>query len=326
VLKFIGKKLLQIIPVIIGISTLVFFVMRLIPGDPAAVLLGDNATIEEVARIRAVLGLDKNIFVQYLSFLKSLLTLNLGRSIFQQAPVIDVIARSFPATLELTVSAMIITLIISLPLGILSAVKQNSPVDYVGMIFAQIGISMPVFWIGLLMILAFSVKLQILPSFGRGLAITKCISELFTTGSARSLADSLKKLVMPATSLGIMGAALVSRMIRSTMLEVLESDYVRTARAKGTKEFAVIIKHAFRNALLPVVTVVGMQFGAMLGGSIVTETVFAWPGMGRVIVNAISQRDFPLVQGGVIFFALVFALINLSVDVLYMVIDPKIRQ
>ena len=254
------------------------------------------------------------------------MTFDLGRSIFLQRPVINIIMESFPATLELTITAIIITLLISLPLGILSAVKQNSPVDYVGMIFAQIGISMPVFWIGLLLILTFSVNLQILPSFGRGMALGRCIAELFATGSAVPLIESLRRLIMPAMSLGIMGAALVSRMIRSTMLEVLESDYVRTARAKGTKEFAVIIKHAFRNALLPVVTVVGMQFGTMLGGSIVTETVFAWPGMGRVVVAAISQRDFPMVQGGVIFFAFVFAMINLMVDMLYMVIDPKIRQ
>ena len=325
-LKLIGKKVLNIIPVLFGIVTLVFFIMRLIPGDPAAVLLGDNATIDEVARIRALLGLDRNIFIQYLSYLRSLLSLDLGRSIFQSLPVIDVIMGSFPATLELSLAAMVITLVISLPLGILSAVKQNSPVDYIGMIFAQIGISMPVFWIGLLLILAFSVNLQILPSFGRGLPITRCIVELFTTGSARSLIESLRRLLMPAVSLGIMGSALVSRMIRSTMLEVLESDYVRTARAKGTKENAVIIKHAFRNALLPVVTVVGLQFGSLLGGSIVTETVFAWPGIGRVIVTAISQRDFPLVQGGVICFALAFAIINLLVDMLYMVINPKIRH
>lgn len=322
--KYIIHRILQMIPVIFGITILVFFIMRVIPGDPAMVLLGQDATIEEMGKIRETLGLNENIFIQLLKYLQNMLTLNFGDSIFLGEPVLEIIKESFPATIELTVMAMIISLIISIPLGIISAVKQNTPIDYIGMIFAQIGISMPVFWTGALLILAFSIKLGWLPSFGRGEPILDGFKLFFTTGSAEILIYSIKKMILPAFSLGIMGAALISRMIRSTMLEVLESDYIRTARAKGTTEFKVIMKHAFRNALLPVVTIIGLQLGSLLGGAIITETVFAWPGIGRIIVTAISQRDYPLVQGGVIIIALSFTLINLMVDLLYVIINPKI--
>ncbi|MHB1391711.1 MAG: ABC transporter permease [Clostridia bacterium] len=324
--KYVFNRILQIIPVVFGIAVLVFFIMRLIPGDPAMVMLGQDATPEDIARIRSILGLDRNIFVQLLAYLKNMLTLDFGNSIFLRQPVMEVIKTSFPATIELSVTALIISLIIAVPLGIISAVKQNSWIDYTSMAFAQIGISMPVFWIGVLLILLFSVELGWLPSFGRGESIIEGLKVLMTTGSGNVLLTSLRKLILPATSLGIMGSAMISRMIRSTMLEVLDSDYIRTARAKGTPERKVIMKHAFRNALLPVVTIVGLQFGTLLGGSIITESVFAWPGIGRIIVTAISQRDFPMVQGGVIFLATTFAVINLLVDVLYVVINPKIRH
>ncbi|HYF82174.1 MAG TPA: ABC transporter permease [Clostridia bacterium] len=324
--KYVFNRILQIIPVVFGITVLVFFIMRLIPGDPAMVMLGQDATPEDIARIRSILGLDRNIFVQLLSYLKNMLTLDFGNSIFLRQPVMEVIKTSFPATIELSVTALIISLIIAVPLGIISAVKQNTWIDYTSMAFAQIGISMPVFWIGVLLILLFSVELGWLPSFGRGESIIEGLKVLVTTGSGNVLLTSLRKLILPATSLGIMGSAMISRMIRSTMLEVLDSDYIRTARAKGTAERKVIMKHAFRNALLPVVTIVGLQFGTLLGGSIITESVFAWPGIGRIIVTAISQRDFPMVQGGVIFLATTFAVINLLVDVLYVVINPKIRH
>ncbi|KUO73176.1 MAG: peptide ABC transporter permease [Clostridia bacterium BRH_c25] len=324
--KYVFNRILQIIPVVLGITVLVFFIMRMIPGDPAMVMLGQDATPEDIARIRAILGLDRNIFVQLFSYIKNMLMLDFGNSIFLRQPVLEVIKASFPATIELAVTALIISLIIAVPLGIISAVKQNSWVDYTSMAFAQLGISMPVFWTGVLLILLFSVKLGWLPSFGRGESIIEGLKVLVTTGSGEVLLASLKKLILPAASLGIMGSAMISRMIRSTMLEVLDSDYVRTARAKGTVERKVIMKHAFRNALLPVVTIVGLQFGTLLGGSIITESVFAWPGIGRIIVTAISQRDFPLVQGGVIFLATTFAVMNLLVDVLYVVINPKIRH
>lgn len=324
--KFVLKRILQIIPVILGITILVFFIMKMIPGDPAMVMLGQDATPEDIAILRTKLGLDENIFVQLINYIKNMLMLDLGDSIFQKESVAGIIKKTFPATLELSLLALLISVIIAVPLGIISAVKQNSWIDYMGMVIAQIGNSMPVFWLGVLLILLFSVKLGWLPSFGRGEPITEGISILLKSGSGKVLLASLKKIILPASTLGIMGSAMISRMIRSTMLEVLDSDYVRTARAKGTLEYKVIINHAFRNALLPVVTIVGLQFGNLLGGSIITESVFAWPGIGRVIVSAISQRDYPLVQGGVIFLAGTFAVINLLVDVLYFFLNPKIRQ
>ncbi len=324
--KFVFNRILQIIPVVFGITILVFFIMRLIPGDPAMVMLGQDATPEDIARLRSILGLDRSIFVQLFSYLKNMLFLDFGDSIFLKQPVFEVIKGSFPATIELAVTSLIISLLIAVPLGVISAVKQNTWIDYTSMAFAQIGISMPVFWIGVLLILLFSVELGWLPSFGRGEAISEGFKVLLTTGSAEVLLASLKKIILPAASLGIMGSAMISRMIRSTMLEVLDSDYIRTARAKGTAERKVIMRHAFRNALLPVITIVGLQFGNLLGGSIITESVFAWPGIGRVIITAISQRDFPLVQGGVILLAITFAVINLLVDLLYVVLNPKIRH
>ena len=323
-LKYLIKRILLVIPVMLGITVLVFFIIRLIPGDPAMIFLGQDATPEEIIRIRELLGLDQSIFVQLFIYLRNLLMLDLGDSIFLGDSVFNIVIGGFGATIELAVAALIISLLIAVPLGIISAVKQNTWIDYIGMIFAQLGNSMPVFWIGMLLILSLSVNLGILPSFGRGDPLTDGFIALFS-GNPTMLVESLRRLIMPAFSLGIMGAALISRMIRSAMLEVLESDYIRTARAKGTVEYKVIIKHAFRNALLPVVTIVGLQFGFLLGGSIVTETVFAWPGLGRIIVSAISQRDFPVVQGGVILIAFSFAFINLLVDMLYAVINPKIR-
>lgn len=324
--KFVCNRILQIIPVVFGITILVFFIMRLIPGDPAMVMLGQDATPEDIARLRAILGLDRSISVQLFSYLKNMLFLDFGDSIFLKQPVFEVIKGSFPATIELAVTSLIISLLIAVPLGVISAVKQNTWIDYTSMAFAQIGISMPVFWIGVLLILLFSVELGWLPSFGRGEPISEGFKVLLTTGSADVLLASFKKIILPAASLGIMGSAMISRMIRSTMLEVLDSDYIRTARAKGTAERKVIMRHAFRNALLPVITIVGLQFGNLLGGSIITESVFAWPGIGRVIITAISQRDFPLVQGGVILLAITFAVINLLVDLLYVVLNPKIRH
>jgi len=288
------------------------------------IFLGQDATPEEITRIRELWGLDRNILVQLGIYLRSLLVLDFGQSIFMGDSVVNIIFEGFGATIELAVASLIISLIIAIPLGIISAVKQNRWIDHISMAFAQLGISMPVFWTGILLILLFSVNLGWLPSFGRGVSLWSGFMMLLG-GDSAPIIESIRRLAMPAFSLGFMGAALISRMIRSSMLEVLEADYIRTARAKGTIEFKVIIKHAFRNALLPVVTIVGLQFGFLLGGSIVTETVFAWPGLGRIIVNAISMRDFPVVQGGVILIAVSFALINLCVDILYAIINPRIR-
>lgn len=324
--KYLLKRLLYLIPVLLGITLIVFFMLHMIPGDPAMVLLGQDANPEDIARLREILGLNQNIFVQLFNYIKQVLSFDLGTSIFQHEPVIKLIRETFPATLELAVVSLIISLVIAVPLGVVSAIKQNTWIDYISMVFAQLGISMPVFWLGVLLILKFSVNLGLLPSFGRGEPISEGIKILLLQGDWTILAESLKHIIMPAASLGVMGSALISRMIRSTMLEVLDMDYIRTARAKGTAEFKVIMQHAFRNAALPVITIVGLQFGNLLGGAIVTESVFAWPGVGRLIVTAISQRDFPVVQGTVLVIAASFALVNLIVDLLYAVINPRISH
>ncbi|PWW31295.1 peptide/nickel transport system permease protein [Cytobacillus oceanisediminis] len=323
---FIVKRFFQFIPVLLGISILVFFLLHLIPGDPALTLLGQDATKEDLERLRNVLGLNEPLYIQLMVFLKNLFQGDLGISIFQDTPVITLISNHLPATLELAVVAMIIALLIAIPLGIISAVKQFSWLDYGSMFFAQIGVSMPVFWMGLLLIIGFSVNLNILPSFGRGEPLLDAFLQTIQTGNLFYLVDSLQHIILPAFTLGVMSAALITRMVRSAMLEVLKEDYIRTAEAKGVRGIVVIIKHAFRNALIPVVTIVGLQFGNLLGGAIVTETVFAWPGIGRLVITAISQRDFPVVQGCVLMIALIFALINLIVDILYAIINPKIQQ
>ncbi|MDN4075362.1 ABC transporter permease [Fictibacillus terranigra] len=323
---YIIKRLFQFIPVLLGISILVFFLLHLIPGDPALTLLGQDASKEDLARLRNVLGLNEPLWIQLFVFLKNLLQGDLGNSIFQDVPVLNLIFDHLPATLELALLSLIIALIISIPLGILSAVKQFSWLDYSSMFFAQLGISMPVFWMGLLLIIGFSVNLNVLPSFGRGDPIFEATIDTIQTGNLYFIIDSFKHLLLPAFTLGLMSAALITRMVRSAMLEVLKEDYVRTAEAKGVKGYIIILKHVFRNALIPVVTIVGLQFGNLLGGAIVTETVFGWPGIGRLVITAISQRDFPVVQGCVLIIALLFALINLVVDILYAIINPKIQH
>lgn len=324
--KYIIKRLLYVIPVSLGVLIVIFCLLRAMPGDFTYALLGQEATPEDIARVRAQYGLDESIFVQLINYMKQLLTFNFGNSVIHKVPVMDLIKKAFPATLELSVMGLIWALIIAVPLGIISAVKQNSWFDNLSMIFAQVGISMPVFWMGLLMILQFSVKWQILPSFGRGDPLLPALIAGFTTGNFSAFVLSFKKILMPSFALGIMGAAMISRMIRSTMLEVLDMDYIRTARAKGTREFRVVMKHAFRNALPPVITIVALQFGSMLGGSIVTETVFSWPGIGQIIVSAILARDYPVVQASVFLIAIMFVIINLIVDLLYAVINPKITE
>ena len=324
--KYILKRLLYVLPVALGVLIFIFVLLRAMPGDFTSAMLGPEATPEDIARIRAQYGLDDSILVQLGRYLKQLLTFNFGDSVIYKMPVIDMIKTAFPATLELTILGMIWAILIAVPLGIISAVKQNSWIDNIAMVLAQMGISMPVFWMGLLMILLFSVRLGWLPSFGRGDPLIPALIEGITTGKFKAFTTSFKKILMPSFALGIMSAAMISRMIRTTMLDVLDMDYIRTARAKGTGEFLVVMKHAFRNALPPVVTIVALQFGSMLGGSIVTETVFSWPGIGQVIVTAILNRDYPVVQASVFMIAMMFVLINLIVDLLYAVINPKISE
>lgn len=324
--KYIMKRLLYVIPTAFGVLVVIFVLLRSMPGDFTTALLGQDASLEDIERVREQYGLNQSIFVQFISYVKQLVTFNFGDSVIYNTPVIEMIKTAFPATLELSIMGLLWALIISVPLGIISAVKQNSWIDNASMVFAQIGISMPVFWMGLLMILLFSVRLNWLPSFGRGDPLLSALIEGITSGNFSSFARSFRKILMPSFALGIMGSAMISRMIRSTMLEVLDMDYIRTARAKGTREYKVVMRHAFRNALPPVITIVALQFGAMLGGSIVTETVFSWPGIGQIIVTAILNRDYPVVQAAVFLIAIMFVLINLVVDLLYVVINPKINE
>jgi peptide/nickel transport system permease protein len=323
-LRYLLHRLLLLVPVLLGITVLVFFLMHLIPGDPAVVLLGQDANPADIERLHRVLGLDEPLLVQLGRYLANVAEGDLGTSIFQSRPVTEIVFEALPATVELAVVALVIAALIGLPLGILAAVRQNSVFDYGAMLLAQLGVSMPVFWLGILAIVLFSVRLDLLPTFGRGEPLLSAIWTALTGGGVSDLRDSLEHLAMPAATLGFGAAALISRMVRAAVLEVLGQDYIRTARAKGLRERVVIIRHALRSALIPVVTIVGLQFGYLLGGAVITETVFAWPGAGRLMITAIGQRDFPLVQGAVLIFALLFSLVNLAVDLLYAWLNPQI--
>ena len=277
-----------------------------LPGDPVRMMLGESATPEAQAELRLELGLDDPFLVQYGRYIKNIVVhQDLGTSYSTRRPVLDEIMTVFPNTVKLATAAIIIAVILGTFLGIVSAVKQNSLLDNAVMVLALIGTSAPIFWIGILMIILFSVNLGWLPPSGFG---------------------SFKQLIMPALALGMQSTAVVARMTRSSMLEVIRQDFVKTARAKGQKESVVIMKHVFRNALIPVITVVGLQFGTLLGGAMLTEVVFSIPGVGRLMIEAIKQRDFPIVQGSVLFVAACFSLVNLAVDLLYAVVDPKVSK
>ncbi len=312
------------VPMLIGIVVIVFGLMHVIPGDPARVLLGDDATAEAVENLRRSLGLDRSLPVQLFDYFARLLTGDLGRSMFQSVSVAALIAQRLPATIELATAAIVISAALGIALGAVAAVRHRGVVDLGAMAFAQIGVSMPVFWLGILLMYVFAVELRWLPSVGRGESLFTGVVAL-ARGDFATLPRSLSHIALPALALGLTNAAIVSRLVRAAMLEVLTADYVRTARAKGVIEHRVVIRHALRNALVPVISIVGWQVGVLLGGSVLTETIFGWPGLGQLAVNAISQRDIPLVQGIVLSFAVLFALINLVVDVLYCVVDPRIR-
>jgi len=331
-LNYIVKRLLLLIPVLLGVSFLAFILIHLVPGDPAQVMLGERATPQALAQLRQNLGLNDPLYVQYLRFLGHILQGNFGRSIQTQDPVLDDLATHFPATLELTIAAMFIAVVFGITAGTIAAVRQYSIFDNVSMVGALVGVSMPIFWLGLLLIWIFAQVLGWLPPSSR-LSVTTdlhAITGLYVldallTGNFPALVDALKHLLLPSLALATIPLSIIARMTRSSMLEVLHQDYIRTARAKGLTENVVIFKHALKNAFLPVLTVMGLQFGSLLGGAVMTETIFSWPGIGRLMYNAILARDFPVVQGGILFIALLFVLINLLVDVLYKFFDPKIR-
>lgn len=309
------------IPVVLGVLTIVFITLRSIPGDPAAVFVGPDGTLADRQRVTAAMGLDKPIAVQYGIYVWRALQGDFGRSIFLRTEVSELIRQTFPATLELAVLAMLATVAIAIPLGVLAAVNANTIFDYVATFVSLIGVSMPIFWFGVLAILLFSLNLGWLPSFGRGPGLFPAIA----SGDPNMVVSALRYALLPAMTLAVTSVALVARLVRSSMLEILSLDYVRTARAKGAGERRVVLRHAFRNALLSVITILGLQFGTLLGGAVVTEIIFAWPGLGRLIVNAISQRDFPLIQGSVVLVAISISFMNLLVDLSYAWINPRIR-
>ena len=304
--KYILRRLLLLIPVILGVTFIVFTLMYITPGDPAEIMLGEDAPADEVDRLRVELGLDKSFFVQYGNFVKNAVFHgDLGKSYVTKRSVSKEIFERFPATLKLAAAAVFVSVGIGIPLGIISASKQYSVFDNVSMIFALVGVSMPNFWQGLLLIIFFSLHLRLLPASGF---------------------DGLKYMILPALTIGTSSAAIITRMTRSSMLEVIRQDYIITARAKGQKERKVINKHALGNALIPIITVVGLQFGHLLGGAVLTESIFAVPGVGRLMVDSIKCRDFPMVQGGVLYVAVCFCVVNILVDILYAFVDPRIRS
>jgi ABC-type dipeptide/oligopeptide/nickel transport system permease component len=324
--RYIVRRLVAMIPLLFGISVVIFTIIRLVPGDPIVIMIGvENATPDEVVRLRQVLGLDQPIPVQYLKFLRRVVTGDLGFSLASDEPVSRLIRERLPATVELTLAAIAVALAIAIPAGVISAVRKYTVVDTAGTVAALLGISMPNFWLGVMLIFLFALRLGWLPASGRPESLVGGLGTLLTTGDPSALGTAAAHLVLPAVTLGSALAAVITRLTRSAMLEVIGQDYIRTARAKGLPGPRVVLRHALRNALIPVVTVVGLEFGALLGGAVITETIFAWPGIGRLAIRSIFQRDFPVVQGVVLMIAVVRICANLAVDVLYAVIDPRIR-
>ncbi len=331
-LHYIGKRLLQLIPVLLGMTFLVFMIIRAIPGDPAQVILGQLASKEAIESLRASLGLDNPWYVQYFDYLFGLLQGDLGESMRTVKPVATDIWPYLAATFELAFFAILIAVVIGVNAGIISSWFQNSWFDYLAMVIALIGVSMPIFWLGLMEQWIFSVELQWLPPGGRDdardpvSAVTNLyVIDTIMNGRFDQLGDVLKHLILPSIALATIPMAIIARMTRSSMLEVMRADYVRTARAKGQKMFWVVYKHSLKNAIIPVLTVVGLQMGLLLGGAILTETIFGWPGIGRYIYDAIQYRDYPVIQSGILVVAFIFVMINLFVDILYGLIDPRIK-
>jgi len=310
--KYLIRRLLLAIPTLIGVSFFVFLSLRLVPGDPAIALAGELATPEIVAQVRADLGLDDPLHIQYLTYMGRMLQGDMGDSIRSGLPVLDEIELRLPRTLLLTFVSLIVAGMIGIPLGIAAATRPNSLLDTGSMIVALLGVSMPIFWLGLMLMILFAVLIPDWLNLSGPL--------LPPTGSG-----TWQHMVMPVTALAANSIALQARMTRSSMLEVLGQDYIRTARAKGQHERVVIYYHALRNAMLPIVTIIGLQFGTLLGGAVLTETVFSWPGIGRLLVDSIGYRDYPVIQGTVLVIAIGFVLTNILVDVLYAYLDPRIQ-
>ena len=329
---YIAKRIFHLTLILLGVSVLVFLMLRMIPGDPARLLLGEFATQEDLERLRGQMGLDRPYPVQYGIYLAGLLQGDLGNSLRNGAPVAEEIAPRLMATLELAVAAMLIASFAGIAAGVISSVKQFSAWDYGSMVLALVGVSMPIFWLGLMLMYLLAVMFPVMPMMGRiGMgnepdAVTGLmLVDTLMAGEFGDFIDALHHLVLPAVTLATVPMAIVARITRSAMLEVLNKDYVRTARAKGMSEAVVVLRHALRNAFLPIVTVLGLNLGLLLGGAVLTETIFSWPGLGRYVVDSLMARDYAAVQGCILVFAALMAVINLIVDLVYVLLDPRIR-
>lgn len=308
--KYVIKRLLMLIPVLLGVTFIVFFILNLSPGDPAAMILGDQASAEALEMKREELGLNDPLLLRYGRYIWDMVHGDLGVSYKNNISVWDQVMERFPNTAILAVAGILVALLIGIPTGIISAKKQYSAIDNCSMVLALIGVAMPNFWFGLLMVIIFALNLGWLPSQGMG----------------EGGIELLKSLVLPALTLGTGSAAMITRMTRSSMLEVIRQDYISTARSKGVSERNITYRHMLRNAMIPIVTAVGLQFGTLLGGAMLTETVFSWPGLGRLMVDSIKSKDIPMVLGSVIFLAIMFTVVNLIVDLIYAFIDPRIKS
>ena len=303
-LRYLVRRILLTVPVLLGVATLVFSLIHLVPGDPAQAMLGDGASPQDIAELRTSLGLDRPLLEQYVTFLRHAVTGDLGRSFRTGQPVTAMIVERIPATAELAVAAMIVAVVIALPLGVIAAVFRGTAADYGAMTFALAGVSIPNFWLGPLLAIVFAVELGWLPVSGRG---------------------TLAHLILPAISLGLALAAILARMTRASLLDELRELYVRAARARGVSRASAITAHALRNSLVPLLTIMALQFGAVLTGAVITETIFAWPGIGRLLIQSIGFRDYPMVQGCILLIAVTYVTVNLVTDLMYGVLDPRIR-
>jgi peptide/nickel transport system permease protein len=331
-LRFVVRRLLLLVPILLGLSILVFGWIRALPGGPAEALLGERATAASIAQIEKQYGLDKPIYVQYGSYLKTVVQGDFGTSITTRQPVIEEIKRRFPATVELALAAGIFSILLGIPLGFLAAKRYGGFLDHASLVGSLLGISIPVFFLGIVLKYIFSVKLGLLPTVGRISVLIDVehptnfyVLDAIIAGNMEALWDTIKHLILPAVALGSIPLAIIARITRAAVLDVQNEDYVRTARAKGVSPGIVDRRHVLRNALLPITTIIGLQVGLLLSGAVLTETVFAWPGMGTWLVDAIDNRNFPVLQGGILFLAVIFVFVNLVVDLSYALINPRIR-
>ena len=336
--RFLVERLLQLIPTLIGISLFSFFIIRMVPGDPVLLMLGERGADPKIyMEMKSSLGLDRPVFEQYYSYMENALTGDFGKSIVSKRPVTSEFFARFPATLELGICAVLFAIILGIPAGVIAATKRNTPIDYILMGTSLVGFSMPIFWWGVILIIIFSVGLGLTPVSGRlsviydveamtgFMLIDSLHPDVLNEEGLAPFISAIKHLLLPTIAMGTIPLAVVARMTRSSVLEVLRAPYIQTAKAKGQSYFKVIWVHAFRNALIPIVTVIGLLFGSIITGAILTETIFSWPGIGKWLVASIHARDYPVIQGGVLFIAIMIITINFIVDVIYTYVNPRIR-